>query len=99
MTAEALQVTARNFGNTGSNEDLPVLIKALETLVAAPYLAGISAPALLVGFSFDLICPPEQSKALAGKIPNARYRELPAGHACPWEATDLMNHAIQSFLV
>jgi pimeloyl-ACP methyl ester carboxylesterase len=98
MTAEALQAAARNFGNTGFNEDLPVLIKALETLDAAPYLAGISAPALLVGFSFDLICPPEQAKALAGKIPNAHYRELPAGHAGPWEATDLMNQAIQSFL-
>jgi pimeloyl-ACP methyl ester carboxylesterase len=42
--------------------------------------------------------PPEQAKALAGKIFNARYRELPAGHAGPWEATDLMNQAIQSFL-
>jgi pimeloyl-ACP methyl ester carboxylesterase len=74
------------------------LIQALETVDIAPYLAGITAPARLVGFSFDLICPPEQAKALAEKIGNASYRELPAGHAGPWEATALMNQAIQSFL-
>jgi pimeloyl-ACP methyl ester carboxylesterase len=98
MTAEAFEAATRNFGNTGFNKDLPLLIQALETLDVAPYLAGIRAPARLVGFSFDLICPPEQAKALAEKIGNASYRELPAGHAGPWEATALMNQAIQSFL-
>jgi pimeloyl-ACP methyl ester carboxylesterase len=98
MPAEAFEAATLNFGNTGFNEDLPLLIQALETLDVAPYLAGITAPALLVGFSFDLICPPEQANALAEKIGNASYRELPAGHAGPWEATALMNQAIQSFL-
>jgi pimeloyl-ACP methyl ester carboxylesterase len=45
-----------------------------------------------------VVCPPEQAKALAGRIDNASYRELPAGHAGPWETTALVNQAIQSFL-
>ena len=45
-------------------------------------LARLTADALCVGISSDLLYPPEESAALADLLPNGRYAELdsPFGH-------------------
>ncbi|MEU5695800.1 alpha/beta fold hydrolase [Actinosynnema sp. NPDC020468] len=44
-------------------------------------LAGIRAPALVVGFEDDVLTPPAQGRAVAGTIPRARYAQIRrAGH-------------------
>lgn len=46
-----------------------------------PVLADIEAPTLVLGATFDAMAPVRQSKLLWGAIKDARYAELPTGHA------------------
>jgi pimeloyl-ACP methyl ester carboxylesterase len=45
-------------------------------------LAGISAPALIIGFEHDLLFPPVVVRELAAALPNARYAEVAGATHC-----------------
>jgi 3-oxoadipate enol-lactonase len=60
---------------------------------------GIDAPTLVVHGSEDLIVPVENGRMLAGRIPGARYVELPGrGHNLPLEEPDTFAAFVQDFL-
>jgi len=48
----------------------------------AELLQQIKQPALVIGISSDLLCPPDEQRFLASHLPNARYEEIdsPFGH-------------------
>ncbi len=98
MNDEAFEGTAQVFANTGFNDDLPLLIDTLAMVDVEPYLSNIQSKTKIIGFSFDLIAPSNQAKAISEKINGAIYVEIEAGHAGPWEATDKMNEEIKLFL-
>ncbi len=98
MNDEAFEGTAKVFGNTGFNEDLPKLIETLVSADIEPFLTKIKAPVKIIGFAFDLIAPIDQAKEISNKIDNAIFSEIQAGHAGPWEATEKMNEEIENFI-
>src|SRR2546421_10106467 len=59
----------------------------------------IQAPALVVHGDADRIVPVENGRALAARLPNAEYVELPgAGHNLPLEQPDAFARLIERFL-
>jgi pimeloyl-ACP methyl ester carboxylesterase len=59
----------------------------------------IEAPALVVHGDADLIVPVENGRALAQRLPNARYVELPGrGHNLMLEDPELFNGIVLDFL-
>jgi pimeloyl-ACP methyl ester carboxylesterase len=59
----------------------------------------IDAPALVVHGDEDLIVPVENGRALAARLPNARYVELTGrGHNVPLEDPDTFNRLVLDFL-
>jgi pimeloyl-ACP methyl ester carboxylesterase len=59
----------------------------------------IAAPALVVHGDEDLIVPVENGRALAARLPNARYVELSGrGHNVPLEDPDTFNRLVLDFL-
>src|SRR5262249_39589621 len=62
-------------------------------------LPGIGCPTLVVVGSEDTVTPPEESRAMAAAIPNARLIEIPrAGHLSNLEAPSEFNRAVAEFL-
>lgn len=53
---------------------------AISSWSSIPFLGAIAAPTLVVCGTRDRIVPPENSRVLAGRIPDARLVLLPAGH-------------------
>jgi 3-oxoadipate enol-lactonase len=59
----------------------------------------ISAPALVVHGDADLIVPVENGRALAARLPNARYIELAGrGHNLPLEEPETFNRLVLEFI-
>lgn len=98
MDDNAFKETAKVFGNTGFNEDLPLLIKTLASIDIEPYLEKITTKVKIVGFTYDVVAPFHFAKEISNKINNAVFAEIEAGHAGPWEATDKMNIEIKNFI-
>jgi proline iminopeptidase len=64
-----------------------------------PRLAEISAPTLVVVGSYDWVCPPVASRALAAGIYGASFVEFPeAGHFAFSEVPDAFQEAVRTFL-
>ena len=61
-------------------------------------VAGIDAPTLVIGGTFDLSSPPASSRFLADNIPGARYLELATAHLSNVEQPDAFNAAAVGFL-
>ncbi len=62
-------------------------------------LPQIKVPALLIGGAEDVISPPDEMRAIAAAMPNARYVEIPdAGHMAPMENPDAVNEALLRFM-
>ena len=59
----------------------------------------IDVPALVIHGDADLIVPVENGRALAARLPNARYVELPGrGHNLPLEEPETINRLLLEFL-
>jgi pimeloyl-ACP methyl ester carboxylesterase len=59
----------------------------------------IDVPALVIHGDEDLIVPVENGRALAARLPNARYVELPgSGHNLPLEEPEIINRLVLEFL-
>lgn len=66
---------------------------------AAPLLAEIDVPTLVIAGRDDQLIPPERSKELADRIPQAQYTVIPgAGHLPPVEQPLLTERVIREFL-
>jgi 3-oxoadipate enol-lactonase len=62
-------------------------------------LPHIDVPALVLCGEFDAISPPEEMRAFAAMMPQARYVEIAgAGHMAPMEEPAAVNQAIREFL-
>tara|TARA_R110002111_G_scaffold259308_1_gene329287 strand:- start:91051 stop:91857 length:807 start_codon:yes stop_codon:yes gene_type:complete len=63
-------------------------------------LIDIKVPALLIVGSEDQLTPPAVMKNMSSRLPHAKYLEVPdAGHMSPMEAPDIVNQAMEDFLV
>lgn len=58
----------------------------------------ISAPTLVFGCTHDQMVPIRHQKALFGAIADARFAEIPTGHAVVFERPSELCHHIQRFL-
>lgn len=68
---------------------------ALASLDLTPRLAEIRNPTLVLCGSLDQTTPPALARALAEKIPGARYEEIPDSGHCPMlEQPELLTRAI-----
>lgn len=66
---------------------------------STPILPYLSIPALVVVGSEDTLTPPEEARALAGGLPDARFRLIPgAGHLSNIENPAAFNGALVEFL-
>ena len=64
-----------------------------------PLLHRLQVPTLVLCGEFDQATPPALNKLIAGKVPNARYVELPGcGHCPPLEQPEAFLAAIKSFV-
>jgi pimeloyl-ACP methyl ester carboxylesterase len=62
-------------------------------------LASIAAPTLVVVGEDDAIAPPDEARAMAEALPNARLEIVPtAGHMSPCENPEAFNRAVLRFL-
>ena len=76
---------------------------ALRGMAARPdatdWLPMIEVPTLLISGTDDLISPPREMNAIAEKMPNAKFVEIPnAGHMTTVENPEAVNAAIRQFL-
>lgn len=58
----------------------------------------ISAATLVIGCTHDQMVPTRHQKALFGAIEDARYVEIPTGHAVVFERPSELSHHIQRFI-
>jgi 3-oxoadipate enol-lactonase len=62
-------------------------------------LGGVTVPTLVVHGAEDEVAPPAVARAMAARIPGARYVELGgAGHLAPLEQPEGVTRALQGFL-
>lgn len=62
-------------------------------------LAEIQVPSLVLTGEFDVLSPPEKMKALAERIPGARFAVIPeAAHLSPMENPEKVNDEIRAFM-
>lgn len=62
-------------------------------------LGGVTVPTLVVHGAEDEVAPPAIARAMAARIPGARYVELGgAGHLAPLEQPEGVSQALQEFL-
>ena len=62
-------------------------------------LAGIDVPTLVIAAEGDTLIPPQQTKDMAGQIPNARLESLErAGHLSNLEAPEEFNRLVNEHL-
>lgn len=82
---------------------LPGYAYAAESMARTDHgdrLACIAVPTLVVVGQHDTVCPPAESRLLAGKIPRARYVEiLGAGHLSNQEQPTAFAEAVREFLI
>jgi pimeloyl-ACP methyl ester carboxylesterase len=73
--------------------------KTLQECDLTPLLHRMKVPTLVVCGEFDQATPPALTKAIADKVPGARYIELPGcGHCPPLEQPDQFVAAIKDFV-
>ena len=73
--------------------------KILQEADLTPLLHRLKTPTLVVCGEFDQATPPALNKAIADKVPGARYVELPGcGHCPPLEQPDAFLAAIKDFV-
>ena len=73
--------------------------KILQECDLTPLLHRTKVPTLVVCGEFDQATPPALTKAIADKVPGARYVELPGcGHCPPLEQPDQFIAAIKDFV-
>jgi len=83
---------------------VPGLVGALRAMRerpdSRPMLEQIDVPALVLGGSEDEISPPAGMRAMAQRIGGSKYVEVPeAGHLTPLERPELVNEALEDFLL
>jgi pimeloyl-ACP methyl ester carboxylesterase len=62
-------------------------------------LPTIDFPTLVVGGAEDSFTPPDELRAMAGRIPRSRFELLAGGgHVCPYERPGAFNHVVAEFL-
>ncbi|MBI2921263.1 MAG: alpha/beta fold hydrolase [Planctomycetes bacterium] len=85
---------------SGSQEGIAAALLGMRDRAdSGPTLPGIQVPVLLVCGEKDDLTPPADSKAMAEKIPGAKYVELAgAGHLSPVEAPAEFADAVVRFL-
>jgi pimeloyl-ACP methyl ester carboxylesterase len=67
---------------------------------SVPLLEEIRVPTLVLGGSEDEISPAAGMRAMAQRIRGAKYVEVPeAGHLAPLERPELVNGALEEFLL
>ena len=67
---------------------------------SGPLLEHIRVPTLVLGGSDDEISPAQGMRAMAQRIGGARYVEVPeAGHLAPLERPEIVNGALEEFLL
>jgi pimeloyl-ACP methyl ester carboxylesterase len=73
--------------------------KVLQETDMVPLLHHLNVPTLVVCGEFDQATPPPLNKEIAGKVPGARYIELPGcGHCPPLEQPEAFIAAIKDFV-
>lgn len=66
---------------------------------ARPWLAAVHCPTLVLVGQQDAISPPDEMRAMAAAIPQARFEIIPAaGHMAPMENPPATNAALESLL-
>lgn len=73
-------------------------IDALLSHDAAPRLASITTPALVMASADDIIIKPDLSRQLLGSLPRAECALLPGGHAAFLEDPPLWNRTVIAFI-
>jgi 3-oxoadipate enol-lactonase len=64
-----------------------------------PSLSRIAVPVLVLVGSEDALTPPAGARAMAARIPGARFEEIPgAGHLSSVEAPAAFGRALEAFL-
>ena len=62
-------------------------------------LPSIRSPAFVITGTEDIVIHPDNSRILAGRIPNARILEVPsAGHGLQYQCPTMLGHKIVGFL-
>lgn len=75
------------------------ILASVEGVDLTPRLGEIRCPALIVAGELDAMFPPEQSRALAGAIPDARLETVPgAPHGMVVENPDAVARLLLDFL-
>lgn len=73
--------------------------RAMAGFSAADRLAGIRMPCLVVSGDQDASAPPASARAMAGRIPGARYLEIAdASHMAAFERPDAFARGVRTFL-
>jgi pimeloyl-ACP methyl ester carboxylesterase len=66
---------------------------------ATDLLPTIDFPTLVVAGAEDSFTPPDELRAMAGRIPRSRFELLAGGgHVCPYERPGAFNHVVGEFL-
>ena len=73
-------------------------LSAIQTHDATGRLGQIKAPTLVLAGEEDILIPVRLSKKLQQAIPGAKWKTVPGGHACLWEAPDPFNAAFIDFV-
>jgi 3-oxoadipate enol-lactonase len=71
---------------------------AVRDMDAREQVARITVPTLVLSGTHDATTPPADGHFLAGRIPGARYLELPAAHLSNIEAANWFGAAVTEFL-
>jgi pimeloyl-ACP methyl ester carboxylesterase len=91
-----LQLSAFNAGF--EQLDLFRRLFAPDALIPVERASELTLPVLLVAGTHDLIWPPAVLRELAGRLPDARFVEVDAGHSAYFENPAAFNVALRAFL-
>jgi pimeloyl-ACP methyl ester carboxylesterase len=85
--------------NTGFEQlDLFRRLFAADALVPLERIGELTLPMLVIAGTHDLIWPPAVLRELAGRLPDARFLEVDAGHSAYFENPIAFNAALRTFL-
>ena len=84
---KAVNVTEFGVAQMRVNRDIDIVDR----------LDKITANTLVIGCEFDQMVPKRHSKDLFGAIENARYTEIPSGHAIVFERPAELHKQIDNF--
>jgi pimeloyl-ACP methyl ester carboxylesterase len=96
---ELIQATQAVIRGTSGAGAAAALRGMAERPDASDWLPEIRVPALAIVGVEDAISPPDEMRAIASALPQARLVVVPnAGHMSPQEAPEAVNQAIHAFL-